>query len=776
MYNCSKCGKPIQKEDRFCGHCGEKISEVVKEEHSCPRCGFLGQTEDMFCQECGTPLTKPEKQPASKKRSNKTKSTKNTKNKRVEPKKKKKSFLRSLMKFVLWFFVLFIAGTVILYYIGSSDWEVDSGTETITEIPLHLEVNELISKAQTIIPEPYDVVSNTISEEGGVIKDTNMHLMVPAGAIESHENIEIKKIHGQLPVGQESRGQSLGEVVPISKPYDFGPDGIQFQKPVTVTLKYDEKSIPSGMNESDVAMLYFDGVKWVKLNGEQNKENNTYSASVDGFPGSLVILGAVLTTVAAIGYKLKVHKKIGQLLNDPIKNNQIHTFIQPKNKLVKKYAKKIAIVTQDGEKLISFDDPKALAKYFENNTENDLRIGFKNKRGKKYTHLREKYVSSLDYVEPVENYINKIEAQEDKYGDCIEVTNALVSILRAKGYDIKGVSGYVKGKPHAWSEIVIGEEVYGIDEYGVITKLDYHKKYITYPKEGDPYRKEWDEKGTRPYGPTLIIIPPTDKIQVDDHKKHTFSVKTFNLPPDAQFTWNINKLGKSIKSRKKSIQLKFPATGKNTLEVTAYWSGKKKSKSYSFTVFGKAVQKQILTGARVRVNFFGRFKYMCGDEAKDDRYDKQIGAYVDLNNSNIDYNTISATTINTPGSGSLTTKTNKIELEFRDINDLKSLENFTLEYAEKNSSDKNITLKEICIGKGIPFKEGKVLHKKSTNEYALKLVYNGDLKKYIKKLEYTQNAYCNNTYFGVKPDLASTTLKDYKKEGDIEVMLYYKKE
>jgi hypothetical protein len=563
---CSNCGAKITVGAGFCSECGSKIERT--EEKSLSTKDVVNSNSESIYKEESTSLEK----------------------------KKKGGVLRTLGKVALWTLGILIVATTILYFMGDEPDTLSGGNHNITE---DLKVNDLVSVAKTIVPEPFDVIKNSISSEGGVISDDEIELHVPAGALQNNERIIVKKIHGQLPIGESDSGEALAEAIPISTAYDFGPDGILFQKPVTVTLKYDEKAIPEGMDEKNVVMLYFDGQKWMKVDGKQNEKNNTISASVNGFPGSLIttVGTAILVSVAAVAYKLNVPAKVKQLLYDPIENNEVHKVIKIDNPLVKKYANKIAILTPGGtRKQISFDDPKALAEFIKSSKKFQWDIGFKKKYGNLYTSLNGKYVSNKHTLEPVENYLNRIERNEDKFGDCIEVANALVSILRAKGYDIKGVSGYSEGKPHAWAEITIGEEVYGIDPNGLMRKLPAHMKHVTRAKVGHPYRKEWDEKGTRPYGPTLIIVPPSGDISVDDNKRYTFHLKTFNLSKDAMFRWNLNN-GGGGKSKNKSRSFTFPATGKKSLVVTAYWNGQEWSKTYNFNVLGVDQKKEGISQA-----------------------------------------------------------------------------------------------------------------------------------------------------------------------------------
>lgn len=456
-----------------------------------------------------------------------------------------------------------------------------------------IKVVELKARSATVVPGPYDVIEKNISSQGGQLSDARMQLQIPPGALSKSKKVTIKKIHGELPRGTHQGSSALPQVVQLGTAYDFGPDGLRFQKPVTLSLKYNDKEIPQGLKESDLQLAYYDGQKWIRIDATQDKQNNTLTASVNGFPGSIIVIVGVPVIVISGAYALITgkHKKVYQYFWGPIRKNWIHQFIQPNNPMVKKYAKRIRVTSESGRKrqIVSFDDADKLAEYLKSNItakKPELVIGF-GRNDQQFTDLTDKYISEADNVDPVENYLKKVEGKEDKYGDCIDVTNAMVSILRHKGYKIKGVSGYINGKPHAWSEVIIGDEVYGIDEYGRISKIDYLKKHVTYPDAGDPMRKEWDEKGTRVYQPSLLIAKPSGPIYAQDGKKYVFTAKPYGLPKNVLFSWNFNNVGNSIKSPKKTFSYRFAATGKFTLKVTAYWKGKEVSKTIGFTVKGQ---------------------------------------------------------------------------------------------------------------------------------------------------------------------------------------------
>ncbi len=68
VMQCSNCGGVIQKDDKFCAHCGSK-TEGHGENHSennlerkCPACSEVVGENDLFCMNCGSPIEKSETQ------------------------------------------------------------------------------------------------------------------------------------------------------------------------------------------------------------------------------------------------------------------------------------------------------------------------------------------------------------------------------------------------------------------------------------------------------------------------------------------------------------------------------------------------------------------------------------------------------------------------------------------------------------------------------------------------------------------------------------------
>lgn len=97
-----------------------------------------------------------------------------------------------------------------------------------------------------------DAIQQIIGASGGSITsaDGKITLDIPAGALESNQNISIQPIENKIPTGIKKAG------------YRFLPHGLQFRKPAKVTLHYSEGDIANSSAEAlSLATQMPDG-KW----------------------------------------------------------------------------------------------------------------------------------------------------------------------------------------------------------------------------------------------------------------------------------------------------------------------------------------------------------------------------------------------------------------------------------------------------------------------------------------------------------------------------------
>lgn len=103
----------------------------------------------------------------------------------------------------------------------------------------------------------------------------NVGLDVPAGAVSS--DVLFTAVPAtNLPVG--------GPATVPGTAWDFGPNGIAFAKPVTLTIKYDPTRIPPGLQESELRIHKLVNGAYVQQNaGSVDLTTHTASALLNGF-------------------------------------------------------------------------------------------------------------------------------------------------------------------------------------------------------------------------------------------------------------------------------------------------------------------------------------------------------------------------------------------------------------------------------------------------------------------------------------------------------------
>jgi hypothetical protein len=87
--------------------------------------------------------------------------------------------------------------------------------------------------------------TQTIGASGGSITsgDSSVSIVIPAGALATDTAIAIRS----NPTATAPSG-----AIEVGTPYTFSPDGLQFSKPVTVTMAFDASRVPTGIAASSV--------------------------------------------------------------------------------------------------------------------------------------------------------------------------------------------------------------------------------------------------------------------------------------------------------------------------------------------------------------------------------------------------------------------------------------------------------------------------------------------------------------------------------------------
>jgi len=99
--------------------------------------------------------------------------------------------------------------------------------------------------------------------------------------------IEVSPMAQPLPLPEN------GYIIGIA--YDFNPDGATFEQPIELEIRYDPSQIPSGLDEQDLLIAYYDEevAEWIELDSVVDTLGNTVTAKVSHF-----------TTFAILGYRV----------------------------------------------------------------------------------------------------------------------------------------------------------------------------------------------------------------------------------------------------------------------------------------------------------------------------------------------------------------------------------------------------------------------------------------------------------------------------------------
>lgn len=93
--------------------------------------------------------------------------------------------------------------------------------------------------------------SNSIGPDGGTVtsSDGKVKIVIPSGALNKDTDITFAAVSNQ-PAGN------------IGTAYEVNPDGTTFNKPVAISITYDEASFPSGVSESNIKLGTVTNNQW----------------------------------------------------------------------------------------------------------------------------------------------------------------------------------------------------------------------------------------------------------------------------------------------------------------------------------------------------------------------------------------------------------------------------------------------------------------------------------------------------------------------------------
>jgi len=144
-----------------------------------------------------------------------------------------------------------------------------------TEEPEDLVTEDLTGKVGSdgITTEPVTITS----------ADESTVLIIPAGTIaQDSEGSPLSAITIQPPTTEPPIPPERNMIAIL----DFGPDGANFDPPITITISFDTDTLPEGVAPEDLIIAYYDEIagEWVELTDTiVDLANNTVSATISHF-------------------------------------------------------------------------------------------------------------------------------------------------------------------------------------------------------------------------------------------------------------------------------------------------------------------------------------------------------------------------------------------------------------------------------------------------------------------------------------------------------------
>lgn len=385
-----------------------------------------------------------------------------------------------------------------------------AGSESTSTTTSEADSLEWPMLAPTVIDVPTEEVVNVvISPAGGVVEYGPVKVEVPAGAVASETRIVITRL--TQPFQSEpspTDDPNALSALPISCFYDFGPAGLRFDVPVTVTLPYDAGMGPDGVDAEQVAITYWDGERWMAVKGTVDPEERTVSVEVPHFEGSVigaVVIGGIVGTAVHFGIKWLYGNEY--VNSDPVVEGKAQDYVRPNDPTIAKWAGRAMLENPVTKEVKGLDDPD-LAAWIAEAAANKQKptLVYKPSEG---TIFRTDFSDQdgSNWQTPDHYFGNGTYDLGPVSGDCTDQTNIGVSIFKNKGFKAKAIYSYGDGdkrRPHVYGEVLIGDTVYRIDEYGaLITKESDPNNFKSYQPITDPddphYNCMWDEKGQEPY-------------------------------------------------------------------------------------------------------------------------------------------------------------------------------------------------------------------------------------------------------------------------------------
>lgn len=128
-------------------------------------------------------------------------------------------------------------------------------------------------------------VVGTVTDEGGTVTAPGgVTLDVPAGAVDGSTEITVD------PATDVPSSARLVE----GTAFEFGPDGLDFDEPVDLTLEYDEADLPAGYTESSLGLYKATSSSWQEVAWvDIDTVANLVTAQISSFSAYALLAGRV---------------------------------------------------------------------------------------------------------------------------------------------------------------------------------------------------------------------------------------------------------------------------------------------------------------------------------------------------------------------------------------------------------------------------------------------------------------------------------------------------
>jgi len=159
----------------------------------------------------------------------------------------------------------------------------------------------------------YYLLVNLWGEKFRVSVTTAGEVEADLEAISADGMVRVRIAKGVLALTKDEQRLEEIEVLPMAQPpplpengyiigiaYDFNPDGATFEPPIELEIRYDPSRIPSGIEEQNLLIAYFDeeAAEWIELDSVVDTMGNTVTAKVGHFT-PFAILGYLVPPVPA---------------------------------------------------------------------------------------------------------------------------------------------------------------------------------------------------------------------------------------------------------------------------------------------------------------------------------------------------------------------------------------------------------------------------------------------------------------------------------------------